>query len=83
MPNIMPVPISAPIAFANGITTPIFINWFNAIYKKLNEVPTISSGILPPSTTPTSINLFYSDTVAQKLYVSMGTSSPADWIILN
>lgn len=40
-------------------------------------------GTAAPATTPTSVGMFFVDTVAKKLYVSTGTASSADWTILN
>lgn len=42
-----------------------------------------TSGDVAPSTTPASIGLMYIDTVTNKVYVSTGTASSADWTILN
>lgn len=42
-----------------------------------------SSGVLPPSSTPSYIGQFFVDTSAKKLYFAAGTSSSADWIITN
>lgn len=39
--------------------------------------PTSASGV--PSSTPSDINLFYLDTSAKDMYISVGTSSSADW----
>lgn len=73
-------------------------NYLN-ITKRLNQIenilagkltdwnapyfPTISSGIVAPSSTPSKIGDIYCDTVAMKVYISTGTSSSADWRILN
>jgi hypothetical protein len=42
-----------------------------------------SSGAGAPTSTPTSVPLFYVDTTAKKLYVAMGTASSADWVAVN
>ncbi len=47
----------------------------------LTAIPT--NGIITPVSTPTYIGEFYVDTLAQKLYFSVGTSSAADWIAAN
>lgn len=43
----------------------------------------IQSGAAAPASTPTTIGQMYIDTVAEKVYVSTGTSSSANWKILN
>lgn len=45
--------------------------------------PTISSGVVAPSSTPSKVGDIYIDTVALKLYFAAGTASSADWIIAN
>jgi len=47
------------------------------------EVPGISSGIVAPASTPTKIGDIYIDTVLAKVYIATGTSSSADYKILN
>lgn len=42
-----------------------------------------ANGTGAPATTPTSIGQMYIDTAAEKVYVSTGTASSADWKILN
>jgi len=39
----------------------------------------VTTGTVPPATTPASVGLLYVDTVAHTFYVSVGTASPADW----
>lgn len=46
-------------------------------------VPQISSGIIAPASTPSKIGNVYIDTVLTKVYMSTGTSSSADWKLLN
>lgn len=45
--------------------------------------PTISSGIVAPTSTPTKVGDIYVDTSAKKIYCATGNSSSADWTILN
>ena len=54
-----------------------------AINELDTEKPTISSGIVAPTSTPTKIGNVYIDTVAKKLYFAVGITSSADWIIAN
>lgn len=49
----------------------------------LYAYPNISSGAVAPASTPSKIGDIYIDTVATKVYISTGTSSSADWKILN
>lgn len=43
------------------------------------EVIHTSSGVGAPSSTPTSLGMHYTDTQNKDTYLSVGTSSPADW----
>lgn len=45
--------------------------------------PTISSGIIAPTSTPGKIGDIYIDIIGQKLYFAVGSTSSADWIIAN
>lgn len=45
--------------------------------------PIISSGIVAPSSTPAKVGDLYVDTVGKDLYAATGTSSSADWTIVN
>ena len=40
---------------------------------------TATTGVGAPATTPTDTLLFYLDTSAKDMYVSVGTASSADW----
>lgn len=68
---------------ASGNVQPIWLNWFNSVFRFLRLAPTIYTGILPPTSTPTKVGDTFVDTIAKKIYVSVGTTSAADWIILN
>jgi hypothetical protein len=46
-------------------------------------IPIISTGTAAPVSTPSKIGDLYLDTVAAKVYCATGTSSSADWKILN
>jgi len=43
----------------------------------------IVTGIVPPASAPTDLGMHYIDTVAKKAYLSVGTSSSADWLPLS
>lgn len=64
-------------------TTPVWLNWFNSVYRLLNKAPFISTGIIPPTSTPFKIGDLYIDLMAKKIYCAVGTVSAADWEILN
>jgi len=63
--------------------TPIWLNWFNSVWRLLGLAPTIYTGILPPAFVPKKIGDTFIDTVAKKVYVSCGDTLISDWIILN
>lgn len=46
-------------------------------------LPNITSGIVVPASTPSKIGNIYINTALAKVYISTGTSSSADWTILN
>lgn len=81
MPNLMQPPPVAPLT--DKPCSPIWLNWFNAVYRLLGLAPTIYTGILAPTTTPNKIGDTFVDTVLGKVYVSVGTTSSSDWKILN
>jgi len=49
----------------------------------LDSKPLITTGILAPTSTPTKIGDIFVNTTGSKVYISKGTSSSADWLILN
>jgi hypothetical protein len=55
----------------------------NITAEHWNEVSQVESGIVAPSSTPTKIGDIYVDTVAHKFYISDGTTSSANWVIIN
>lgn len=62
---------------------PIWLNWFNAVYRLLGLAPTISQGIVAPTSTPAKVGDVYVDTILRQVYVAVGTTSSADWELLN
>lgn len=46
------------------------------------RMPTVTSGILAPSSAPIAIGDLYFDTVAVKLYWANGTVSSSNWVQL-
>jgi hypothetical protein len=48
-----------------------------------SSFPTISSGVVAPSSTPAKVGDIYVDTTGKKLYFATGTGSSADWTIAN
>lgn len=55
----------------------------NRISLQVPVWPTISSGVIAPSSTPTKVGDVYLDTTAKKIYFACGVASSADWIIVN
>lgn len=52
--------------------------------QEINDSATlISSGTTAPSSTPAKVGDVYLDTTAKKVYFATGTSSSADWTIIN
>ncbi len=79
----MPFIPVAPLADQEGNSTPIWLNWFNAVFRLLSRSPTIFTGILAPTITPDKIGDMFIDTNAKKIYIAVGVGSSADWEILN
>lgn len=76
-------PVSALSQVKNGYAMPIWMNWFNNIFRILRIAPSISSGTAAPASTPGKVGDIYVDTSARKLYFAVGASSSADWEIAN
>ena len=55
----------------------------NITAQHWDEVALVTSGIVAPSSTPTKIGLIYVDTVAHKFYISDGTTSSSNWVLIN
>lgn len=72
---------------AHDVNEPVRLNltaeYYAEVQTELATKTTKSSGAVAPSSTPSAIGDIYVDTVAQKGYIAVGTSSSADWIILN
>lgn len=82
MLSLLKIPISA-ITDGNGVVTSVWLMWFNSVFRFLSKSPTISTGILPPTLTPDKIGDTFVDTVARKVYISVGVASSADWEVMN
>ena len=52
---------------------------WNAMVTDQKTRIVVSTGVIPPTSTPSSVGDIYIDTAAGKMYVAMGTSSSADW----
>ena len=76
------IPVSV-LTDASGNSQPIWLNWFNAVFRLLSKAPTIFTGILAPTTTPDKVGDMFVDTVAMKVYIAVGVASSADWKIMN
>lgn len=59
------------------------INFGTDVPQLLYSFPTIATGTSAPATTPTKVGDIFVDTTGKKVYVSAGTSSSADWLVLN
>ena len=55
----------------------------SAINELDTEKPTLTSGIVAPTSTPIKVGDIYIDTVAKKIYCATGIASSADWTALN
>lgn len=44
---------------------------------------TVTSGVLPPSSTPAAVGMIFVNTASAKVYISTGTASSANWSIMN
>lgn len=53
------------------------------IQEIVDTLPAITSGSGAPASTPTKIGDIYVDTSGNKVYIAKGTSSSADFLILN
>lgn len=81
MPNLVPPPPVAPLT--TQVASPIWLNWFNAVWRFLGMAPGISSGIVAPTSTPGKIGDIYVDTVLRQVYIAVGTANSADWELMN
>ncbi len=53
------------------------------LFRAMRTVPSVTQGIVAPTSTPRQIGDIYVDTVAKKLYFASGVDSSADWTIAN
>lgn len=53
------------------------------IFREMRSVPTVTTGIVAPASTPTQVGNLYIDTSAKKLYFATGVASSSDWTIAN
>jgi hypothetical protein len=74
------------ISSADGVTVvPIYANatTHRLLIDNANSGFTVSSGTSAPSSTPTALGQIYIKTDTAKVYISTGTSSSADWSLVN
>ncbi len=76
-------PKGSQVIDGNDILVPVWLNWFNNVYRYLNFAPITTNGILPPAVIPQKVGDMYIDTVAKKVYAAVGTTSIGDWEVLN
>lgn len=75
------VPVLMATSDADGIT-PIPV-YATAADNRLKVAIPVLSGSGAPASTPVALGRTYIDTNAAKVYISTGTSSSADWSIVN
>ena len=75
------IPTLIAVSSADG-TTPLNV-YADSTTHRLLVSNTVSSGTTSPSSTPDIVGAMYVDTSGKKVYVATGTSSSADWTILN
>ena len=54
-----------------------------ALFIAMRAMPSVTKGIVAPTSTPRQVGDIYVDTVLAKAYISSGIASSADWRILN
>lgn len=79
-PTMEPYP-QAPIVGPNGLITPEWHRWFQAVID--SEYSMLSEQEGPPGTTPARTGFTNVDITNKDVYISAGTSSSADWIKVN
>ncbi len=82
MPSLYNIPI-AELVDDNKQVNPTWLNWFNAAARLIRLSPSISKGIIAPTSTPEKVGDMYVDTVLSKVYISTGVLSASDWKIMN
>lgn len=81
MRNLVPPPPTATLT--DKPANPVWLNWFNSVFRLLGLAPTISQGIIAPTSTPRKVGDMYVDTFLADVYISTGTSTSADWTLIN
>lgn len=79
----IPPPGTGPITDETNFVNNTWLNFFQSVFFFLKRAPTVSTGIIAPTSAPDKIGDLYFDVVAKKVYAAMGTDSSADWEILN
>lgn len=74
---------------ADPATYSLLRSWADVLIQYRNNLKSVTDdyatqlegtqGSGAPSSTPTRLNQFYTDTTAKNAYISVGTSSSADW----
>ena len=66
----------------DGVTPiPVYVN--PVTHRLLVDNAGVTSGTSVPSSTPTALGQVYIKTDTAKVYISTGTSSSADWTLIN
>lgn len=74
---------NAVLATAPAITNPTITGTLTGDGGNTGTLPLVTTGVVAPTTTPAAVGLIFIDTVLGKIYMSVGTSSSADWTLLN
>lgn len=77
------LPKGSQVEDKGGQLTPIWLNWFNNIFRYLNLAPVIGTGIVAPTSVPQKVGDMYVDIVNKKIYSATGTTTSGDWTVLN
>jgi len=65
------------------ISLPILNNTLRRLRSDIDSASKVSTGVVAPTSTPKHIGDIYINTVLHKIYVSDGTSSSSNWVVLN
>lgn len=76
------VPALMGVSSSDGVT-PTLIYVDPVTHRVLVDMPAVSSGVVAPSTTPTALGQTYINTATGSIYISNGTSSSANWVVVN
>ena len=76
------VPTLIGVSSVDGVT-PIRVKVDPATGRMLVDNAGVTSGTSVPGTTPTALGQIYIKTDTAKVYISTGTSSSADWSLVN